>query len=185
MYKVHSGQVFYIANAKIEVLYTHETLFPEVTEATNTTSLVMKMTFTESESGKQTTFLSTGDATSKAFKCVYSNFSDYIDCDILSMAHHGGTTGATGVLAEPAKNTIAAYKAVSPTLALWPFGPNVDRAYKSQKDVDDALFALDSLKEVYIAGNLGDVTIVPLPYTVGNVEGKHQWDIANKRVVSK
>ena len=184
MHKVHTGQVFYFANAKIEVLYTHETLFPSVVNQTNTTSLVMKFTFTDSATGKVTTFLSTGDATCNAFKNLNSNFKDYINCDILSLAHHGGSVGAGGAYAEKSTYTINAYKAVAPSLALWPFGPKVDRAYNSQKDVGDALFALSTTKEVYIAGNLGDTTIVPLPYTVGNVEGHYIWNIANARVES-
>ena len=180
VYKTHAGQILYFANAKIEVLYTHETLYPEALDATNTTSTVMKITFTDSVTGEKTTFLSTGDATSKAFRCIYNNYSDYLACDILSMAHHGGTTGEKNKLGEPAKNTSKAYEAVNPTLALWPMGSiRLIPVYKSQKDVDDKLFACSNLKEVYIAGHVGDVTIVPLPYVVGNVDGKLEWDIAN------
>ena len=179
VYKVHTGQVFYLANAKIEVIFTPETLYPDVIHAENTTSLVMKITFTDSETGKQTTFLSTGDATSKSFQNVYKNFKDYIDCDILSMAHHGGGVGAKSMYGVPSTHTSNAYTAVSPQLALWPMGSiRLMQVYKSQKDVDDILFALPSMKEVFVAGHIGDVTVVPLPYVVGTTTGPYEWDLA-------
>ena len=90
---------------------------------------------------------------------------------------------AAHAFAERASNTSDAYKNVSPTLALWPMGSiRLVSVYNSQKDVDDVLFSLSSLKEVYAAGHVGDVTIVPLPYTVGNVTGKFEWDIVNKKL---
>jgi hypothetical protein len=101
------------------------------------------------------------------------------------MAHHGGTTadGTQTKYGESANNASNAYAAVSPTLALWPMGSiRLISVYNSQKNVNDSLFALSSLKEVYAAGHVGEVTVIPLPYVVGNVEGKLEWDIANKNL---
>ena len=180
VHKVHTGQVFHFANAKIEVLYTHETQYPNKMPNINDTSLIMKFTFTDSVTGKQTTFLSTGDATGPAFKCVDNNFGDYLSCDILSMAHHGGTTGSH---AEYTRDT---YKIVDPTLALWPAGvrETVFRAYNSEKTVATSFFAQENLKEIYIAGYIGDATIIPLPYVVGNVKALYTWDIVNEKPIS-
>ncbi len=181
VYKVHTGQVFHFANAKIDVLYTHETQYPNKIPGTNDTSLIMKFTFTDSATGKQTTFLSTGDATGSAFKCADDNFGDYLSCDILSMAHHGGSTGGNEAY------TRDAYKTASPTLALWPIGvrEGIFRAYRGNNKtiVNDVLFAQENLKEIYLAGYVGDTTIIPLPYVVGNVKAHYTWDVANGKAV--
>ncbi len=178
VHKVHVGQVFHLANAKIEVLYTHESRYPINMPNENDTSLVMKMTFTDSATGKETTFLSTGDATGNAFDNIYNNFSSYISCDILSLAHHGGETGGNE------RNTKNAYLSVAPTLALWPIGvrEGIGRAHRNEnkKIVNDVLFAEECLKEIYIAGYVGDTTIIPLPYVEGNVQGFYMWDAENE-----
>ena len=181
VHKVHTGQVFYFANAKIEVLSTHETQYPEKAEAVNALSLVMKFTFTDSVTGKETTFLSTGDATAKTFMVLNGNFADYIACDILSLAHHGGDVGSNVAFGERAVHTKDAYKNIKPTLALWPAG-SVRWATLGQTDVRDALCETENIKEVYIAGSVGDVTVVPLPYEVGNVTGPYEWDIETKQL---
>jgi hypothetical protein len=34
------------------------------------------------------------------------------------------------------------------------------------------------MKEVFAAGHIGDVTVVPIPYVVGTTVGPYEWDIA-------
>ena len=176
VYKPHTGQVFWFANAKMEVLSTHESIYPAVIPTLNSMSLVMKFTFTDSETGKTTTFLSTGDATCNTFESLYNNFNDYIGCDILCMAHHGGTVGS-GTSYSDARYTTNAYKVINPTLALFPIGgeERTVQVDKSAKDANVALFACSNFKECYVAGYLGDVTVVPLPYAVGTVTGPYKY----------
>jgi len=123
------------------------------------------MTFTDSATGKVTTFLSTGDATGFGMETVNNIFGEYMQCDILSINHHGYTTWGGNA------QMIAAFKKVSPTLLLWPVGDN-DYSSVAQRDHNKVLFTLDSYKESYNAGNrdTGSKIIVPLPYVVGNVQ---------------
>ncbi len=155
LYKVHVGQVFYLADLKLEVLYTLESYAPNGCNAFNTTSLVMKMTF----DGK-TTYLSTGDATGQAFNVCTKMYGDYLQCDIVQTAHHGYTTWGNNA------GTMAAYRVINAEIVLWPQGLTAYPNYKG-KDYNAVLFTLSNYKDVYVAGANGDLIIVELPYEYG------------------
>ncbi len=159
----HVGQVFWFADLKIEVLYTLECIAPDAADAMNSTSLIMKMTFSDPSSGRQTTYMSTGDATGKALFQLSSMYGDYLKTDVLQLAHHGMVTfGWT-------EGTIAAYRLMSPSVLLWPVGegdyPNlVNKEYNRQ--------AWDpeynpNIREVYVAGHVGNRTTLEMPYHAG------------------
>lgn len=160
---VRPGQVLYLADAKLEVLYTIDSYGPKVCNALNTTSLIIKFTF-----GDSTTFLMTGDATGPAFQICSKMYGSYLKCDILQVAHHGYTTWGTE------SGTISAYKHVSPSLLLWPQGSRAYPNYKG-KSYNVVLFSPSeggsnaNFKECYVAGGEGDTIVVPIPYVVGNV----------------
>ena len=164
VYKVHVGQSFCLSNCKMEVLYTHEALAPRAPgNDYNSTSVIIKMTFTDSETGEITTFLSTGDATGVAMDVARDIFGDYMKSDIITVNHHGYGSGSNGLLQE-------VYKVVSPALVLWPVGSG---AYGNKNGASKVLRDTNfnpSFKEVYYSGDVGgrDV-VVPLPYRVGNV----------------
>lgn len=157
------GQVFYFGDAKLEVLYTIDSYGPNVCNAFNTTSLIIKFTF-----GDSTTFLMTGDATGPAFQICSKMYGSYLKCDILQVAHHGYTTWGTE------SGTISAYKQASPTLLLWPQGSHLYPNYKG-KSYNAVLFSPSdggsnpNFQECYVAGAEGDIITVPIPYVVGNV----------------
>ena len=111
MYKIHVGQKFYFSNCEMEVLYTLESLAPDVATCYNESSNIIKMTF-----GGKTTYLSTGDATGKAMNVISKTFGSHIQCDIIQVCHHGYST--FGYESE----MIAAYKKVNAKLVLWPQG---------------------------------------------------------------
>ena len=155
LHKAHVGQIYYLADAKIEVLYTLESFAPKACNAFNTTSIVMKMTF-----GGKTTYLSTGDATGNGMQTAARHFGDYIQCDIVQACHHGYTTWGND------SGMIEAYKKVNATLVLWPRGNNKLSNYTS-KGYNSILFNVSNYKEWYLAGVDGDKVIVELPYVYG------------------
>lgn len=155
LHKAHVGQIYYLADAKIEVLYTLESFAPKACNAFNTTSIVMKMTF----DGK-TTYLSTGDATGNAMQTMARHFGDYIHCDIVQTCHHGYTTWGND------SGMVEAYNKVNATLVLWPQGTHVINNYLG-KGYNKVLFSLSNYKEYYHAGVDGDYVIVELPYVYG------------------
>ena len=162
LYKAHVGQTFHISNCKLEVMFSQEANAPNTCIEYNSTSIIIKMTFTDSETGKETTYLSTGDATGFGMQTACNIFGDYMKCDIMNVNHHGlGCSGGNTELAE-------SYKLVAPALVLWPIGNG--GVGISGKLYNQVIFGTSSFREVYFAGNIGgsDV-VVPLPYVVGNV----------------
>ena len=165
LYKAHVGQAFYLSNCKMEVMYTQEAYAPKPCVDYNASSVVMKMTFTDSKTGKVTTFLSTGDGTDVPMTTIHKLFGDYIKCDIITVSHHGYVALCGDDMAN-------ALRTVAPKLVLWPIGKSDEGRYNGLK-CNKAL--LDGCSEFYCAGDAGgrDV-VVPLPYVVGNIiEMKH------------
>jgi Predicted hydrolase (metallo-beta-lactamase superfamily) len=165
----HVGHEYNFADAKLEVLYTIESFGPALCNALNTTSLIIKMTFKDPVTGKETVYMSTGDATGNGFEISKKMYGSYLKSDLLQVAHHGGTTWGND------KGTMDAYKAISPATLVWPMGQVAYPSYKT-KTHNTVLFspANPNFKEVYIAGPEGSVTVFPLPYTVGSA-------VANKK----
>lgn len=159
---VRVGQVLYMADVTMEVLYTIDSYAPKVCNAFNTTSLILKLTF-----GDGTTFLVTGDATGNGFQIAAKMFGSYLKCDILQVSHHGYTTWGNDA------GTISAYRLVAPSTLLWPQGSYAYPKYKT-KAYNVVLFSKDdggsnpNFKECYVAGLEGESVIIPIPYTPGN-----------------
>ena len=162
LYKAHIGQVFYLSNCKMETIYTMEGYAPNVCNTQNTTSVVHKMTFTDTATGKETTLLSTGDASGFAMGVANNFFGNYLQSDIISVNHHGYTSWG-------GDNEIqAAFKVVNAKLLLWPV---TDTAYDINiaRSWNKPLLSNSNYKESYNVDKLGEGVIVPLPYVVGNV----------------
>lgn len=159
---VRVGQIFYMANASFEILYTIDSYSPRLCNAFNTTSLVIKFTFDDG-----TTFMMTGDATGNAFEIMASMYGSYLKSDILQVSHHGCSTWSND------SGTIAAYKRISPATLLWPRGFTKYADYQA-KGYNLVLYPKseggqnDSFKEYYIAGYEGDSVTLPIPYQPGN-----------------
>ena len=155
VHQVHVGQVFWLADLKMEVLYTIESFGPKVCNALNTTSIVLRMEF-----GGKTVYLSTGDATGNGMEICTKMYGDYLQSDIIQVCHHGyGTWGNDSAM-------IKAYQTINAPTVLWPQGLNAFPTY--QKVAYNAvLFTVPNYKEVYVSGAEGDSIILPIPYTVG------------------
>ncbi len=160
----HVGQVYRYLGLELEVLYTIESHGPKMAAALNTTSLIMKFNFTDTATGKKTTYLSTGDATGDGFEISAKCFGDYLHCDMLQIAHHGGTTWGND------SGTIKAYKLVAPSTLVWPCGASYwpSAAKKSYNVGVQNVNSNPNYKETLVAGVEGTVTVFPLPYTVGS-----------------
>ena len=154
---VHVGQTFYFADAKLEIMYTIESFGPNVCNAFNTTSLVIKATISD------TVFMITGDATGNGMQAAAKTFGDYLKSDIVQVSHHGYTTWGND------SGTIMAYRLMAPATLLWPQGGHAYPNYtgKEYNKVLTDKTSNPNYVETYVAGTDGDVIIIPLPYTVG------------------
>ncbi|MBQ9080176.1 MAG: hypothetical protein IJY27_03805 [Clostridia bacterium] len=159
---VHVGQIFYEANVRMDILYTIESFAPKICNALNTTSLTIKMTFDTGD-----TFLMTGDNTGNGMEIAAKTFDDYMQCDMLQVAHHGGTPWGNE------SGLITAYKTVAPETLLWPRGSS-SFANAKAKNYNMVLFSKDeggqnnNFKECLVAGLEGEQVILPIPYTAGS-----------------
>ena len=163
---VHVGQVFYLADLKLEVLYTIESYGPAITNALNTTSLVMKLTFTDPATKKETVYMSTGDATGPGFLICHKMYGSYLKSDIVQVAHHGYTTWGTE------NGTTSAYIDMAPPTLAWPQG---EMAYPNyvNKSYNAVLWNKSSNPnyiETLVAGWEDSITIFPMPYTPGSAK---------------
>ncbi len=165
---VHSGQVFHLADLKLEVLLTVEDVGPALVNAFNGTSTVFKMTF-----GGKTSFIVTGDATNQTMGILNKTYGEYLKSDILQVNHHGGNCFPISGTAE----IRGAFGSISPSLLLWPtHKQHFDDT--SRRDYNVVLFTPEersggknaNFKEVYYAGVTGEYIVVPLPYEAGNVQ---------------
>ena len=156
------GQVYHIANAKLEVLYTIDSYGPAPCNALNATSIIIKMTFTDPVTKKETVYMSTGDATGMGFRICADMYGDYLKSDLVQVAHHGATPWGNET------GTIAAYRAMAPTGLVWPMGSKAYPNYKG-KSYNIVLWNASNpnYKETYVAGVEGNITVIPLPYVAG------------------
>ena len=159
----HVGQVFHIANVKMEMLYTLESIAPSTIHALNTCSLVTKMTFTDEKTGRTGTYMSTGDATGVALALCTKMYGDYLKSDMAQVAHHGGSSWGNDA------GTASAYREMLPAVVVWPAG---NAGFENTKTATRNAVLINTgtnpnFKEVFVAGWEGSVTTLPLPYTVG------------------
>ncbi len=113
--KVHTGQKFYLANAEFEVIYTHEDQYPRRIHTYNNSSTVFRMILNHTNGNGQisadstTTMLWLGDAQDDASKWMRATYGEYLDSDMVQVAHHN-YDGCEWKL----------YQLVSPELVWWP-----------------------------------------------------------------
>ena len=112
--KVHTGQTFYMANATLEIMYTHEDAWPQRLQYFNNTSTIIRITL-DSTNGKgivnsTTTGIWLGDSERVGSKCMRAMYGDTLKADIVQVAHHGWN----GVEAE-------LYDLIQPEIVLWPY----------------------------------------------------------------
>lgn len=93
--KVHTGQKLYFANVEMEVLCTHEDLYPNRVLMFNDTSTAIRFT-TYTTDGKgnitsenPTTSIWLGDLFEGGSQFMRANYGSYLESDMVQVAHHG------------------------------------------------------------------------------------------------
>jgi len=142
----HSGQVYSIGGAKLEVLSSPDDVFYTPLRDCNAASLVIKMTI----AGQ--TVLMSADASYAAEKLA-SRYGDFLKCDILQLPHHGFGGG------DP-----ATYRIIDPHTVLipvqeWLMYGTMNIHYKHNPPL---LFDMN-VRDFY-SGATGDITLT-LPHT--------------------
>ena len=79
----HTGQIYNIGNASIEVIYTHEDFYPNPLSIVNNSSTIMRITVEGS------TILIGGDAEEDAQQVALENNGYGLTSDFVQMTHHG------------------------------------------------------------------------------------------------
>ena len=82
--KLHSGMTFYVADARFDVIYTHEDLYPYTSDTLNDASTVLRVTF----GGQRIMFL--GDVQTAAGAVIEETvLVSELKSDIVQYSHHG------------------------------------------------------------------------------------------------
>ena len=154
----HTGQRFYFGDTVFEILYTVENFAPSITNALNTSSILVRSTTTDA-AGNSTSVMVMGDVTGPAMAICNKLYGTDLDCEIVQVAHHGYQTWGND------NAMISSYKLMSPEIVLWPMGAH---AYQTHKDKAYNKVLWDgtntSLQQVYVAGWNNTQHTVPLPY---------------------
>ncbi|MBE6595127.1 MAG: hypothetical protein E7644_04950 [Ruminococcaceae bacterium] len=112
--KMHSGHVYHLRNMEIQVMYTHEDIYPWPLEIFNDSSSVLRTVIHNTDGkgnvqGEETSILWLGDLNYRGSKCVIAMYGDYLKADIVQLAHHG-YNGCEYAL----------YENAAPSIVLWP-----------------------------------------------------------------
>ncbi len=90
--KVHTGQKLYFCNVEMEVLYTHEDLFPTSLQYFNNTGVAARFTIRNKDSSTaKTNWLYLGDIQTRASKWMRAMYGSYLATDMVQVSHHGAT----------------------------------------------------------------------------------------------
>lgn len=138
--RVHSGQDFWLADMKVEVLYTAEDLVPGTLEDYNDSTTITRLTI-----GSETVLMS-GDASFMVWELLCKTYGSALKSDYLQVPHHGAHHGGTK----------EAYDLILPTYLLWPCGEKLyaDNLTSWNKYYDTNLHLLTLVKpeNSYVAG---------------------------------
>ena len=102
--KPHTGDVLYIDGVKIEILHTHEEVFPKNDDLLYNNANTMA--FMMEAAGKKIAI--TGDKSGTYMLAMANWYGSNLKCDILQPVHHGTTHGK-----------VETYSKMNPEIALW------------------------------------------------------------------
>lgn len=133
---LHTGDSLQIGELALDVLYTHEDLYPGQSTF-NDHSTVLRVT----ARGKRILFL--GDIYTEASRILLQRPAQ-LRCDIVQVAHHG-FRGATEAL----------YRATGATMALWPTAAHEFESLVQTRrhSADEYLLYASDVKEHYVSGH--------------------------------
>ena len=149
--KAHTGQVIKAGGVEIEMLFTYADMEPEKLDEMNTTSLVFRVT------AQDNSVMVLGDASNRSLRYLISTYGDYLESDMVQIAHHG-YNGVAEV-----------YSLIDADVVLWPGG--VDQFYGRHDlyrimDWDFNKRALELADECYVAGD--SIFTLTMPYKPEN-----------------
>lgn len=87
--KVHTGQKLYFANLQVEVMATYDSLNPVRIRVQNDTCTVLRCSF-QKAGAEDYTMLWLGDANRDQSRLMCAMYGDYLQSDLVQVAHHGG-----------------------------------------------------------------------------------------------
>lgn len=138
--KPHTGDVLYIDGVTLEILHTHEDVYPE-TDAllyNNANSTAFRL----SAGGHSALIL--GDLSGKYMNVIADRYGSGLSADILQPTHHGRTHGSVSV-----------YKLVSPSIVMWDASL---ASYNEYKNETYNKYLIENIPRHYISEN-GTVTV--------------------------
>lgn len=144
--KTHTGQVFHMRNAKVEMLYTLDDYRPLEFTDFNMTSIV----FSVDIEGQHMMFLN--DAHTATCNRLVKMYGENLKSDFVQLAHHGSFNAATPQI----------YGLIRPSVVLWPAGENTYKTAKNRPE-NVYLLSLDTVKEVHLAAY--KIITIPLPWS--------------------
>lgn len=157
--KAHSGQVIKAGGMEIEMLFTYADMEPQKLDEMNTTSLVFRVTTYDNS------IMVLGDASNRSLNYLIDTYGDYMESDMVQIAHHG-------------YNGVAeAYSCINADVVLFPGGVNQFYGRRNLYRIKDWEFnkrALDLAEECYVAGD--SVFTLILPYTPENNRSVRIYD---------
>ncbi len=154
----HVGQRFYLADTVFEVLYTVESYGPQVVNALNTSTILVRAITTDAQGNSSTTMIM-GDVTGPAMAICNKMYGADMRSQVVQVAHHGYTTwGNDSAMA-------TAYRYMQPEIVLWPQGLSAFPTYK-EKSYNKVLWDATNknFQQLYVAGWNNTQHTVPLPY---------------------
>lgn len=146
--RLHTGQKFYVDNLEIDVLCSHEDVYPRDNSNFNDSSVVIMIS---TEGNK---ILIPGDAGHEESYILEKRYPEFLKSDIVQQAHHGhfGTTKEF-------------YRLVDADIVLFPVTQIIfDQEYKVY---EENKYAIDLAGGTYYIASNGTVEI-DLPYVKGN-----------------
>lgn len=136
--KMHTGHKYHLGNATIEVLYTHEDLYPKPLHNFNDSSVVFRISLEHRNdvnvpTGNVTSMLFTGDIQETASKALRAMYGAKLKSDMVQVSNNG-FAGAEK----------AFYDLVAPKVLWW---PTTKEAYATQ---DKAITTIGSVKYIFV-----------------------------------
>ena len=145
--KLHAGQRFYVRNLEIDVLLTHEDIYPTKITDFNDCSCVVTV------KAENTKIFIPGDASALASVRLENLYGKNLKCDIVQISHHGHSG-----LSPQVYEMLGAKVAVFPITRI-----KFDEEYPVQEANRTAI----SIADEYFISSDGTVQIT-LPYTIGS-----------------
>ena len=156
--RAHAGQVLYFANVKLEILMTPEDYNPIRMSNTNDGNTIIRMNVSSKDNqSSETSMLFTGDACINQSRYLCATYGDYLESDMVTMAHHGNIGSETALYEEVQArilwypHTVSSFISYSTgSLSSWPHNVSV------------RIVQMECLEYVYVSGSgakFGTVTL--------------------------